>query len=621
VQELQRRETNGTGFGGDRGLKSRSWLFAAVVAVTTFVVFLPVLRGEFLMWDDDINIYENPHVRGVNAPNLRWMFTDLQQALRYKPLCWLTWALIYQIRGFEPVAYHLVNLLFHTTNAALVFFLLRKLFRFSTGAAPGSEGFRLLGCALGALLWSLHPLRVEPVAWATGLPYGQSLFFLLISLLAYLKGFEPQSGSAARVGWWLASLAGFGAALFTYPTVLAYLGMLICLDLYPLRRVRAERGAAWRWSLAELIWEKLPFVGITVLLAAATLIARYHAHGTWRPPLSLDQFGAGPRLMQAFYVWGHYLWKLCWPLNLHPYYTTLIDFQPPVVFWVAAFAVVCLTIVFWQRRKQWPAVLSIWVCYLVMLIPSLGLTEYPHVASDRYVFVASIGWSALVVLALMRTGNRSWLRAPAVLGLGALLAAYAVLTFRQIAVWRNTTALMEHTIRELGDSPYRYDLYLRLGKYYKQTAEFSRARDSLEQAVRIHPDQPVAHEGLGEMLLELGEWSRAADEFARAIDLEPQELRPHFYLALAVAGQGKVDEAKEQFSMIQQQMGNQVPADIHARYLQAIARGYARLYRTNEALNAIREALDFARMSGQVELVDRLERQRQEYSAANPSQE
>src|ERR1700691_4098460 len=85
------------------------------------VVFHPVLRGEFLLWDDDLNIFRNPHLHGLGAEQLKWMFTDSSYLWRYQPLCWFTWAVINQFFGLEPFYYHLAMLLFHAVNSALVF--------------------------------------------------------------------------------------------------------------------------------------------------------------------------------------------------------------------------------------------------------------------------------------------------------------------------------------------------------------------------------------------------------------------------------------------------------------------------------------------------------------------
>ena len=113
----------------------------ALVAVV-FGVFFRTLESGFLRWDDDINVFENPHVQGLTAENLRWMFTDFEQAIRYKPLSWLAWALVHEVFGLNPFGYHLANVLLHCANTVLVFLLIRRLLTLSSSLAPtGGEGW------------------------------------------------------------------------------------------------------------------------------------------------------------------------------------------------------------------------------------------------------------------------------------------------------------------------------------------------------------------------------------------------------------------------------------------------------------------------------------------------
>src|ERR1035438_920996 len=130
-------------------------------------VFLPALRNDFVQWDDDGAIYQNPHLKGLNMETLRWMFADLRYVWRYAPMFWLTREIIYDIQGLAPFGYHLVSLVVHSLNAVWLFLLLRKLLPIvlpvESKAAPNA--CRLVCPAFGALLWAVHPLRVEPVAW------------------------------------------------------------------------------------------------------------------------------------------------------------------------------------------------------------------------------------------------------------------------------------------------------------------------------------------------------------------------------------------------------------------------------------------------------------------------
>src|SRR5204863_2641258 len=140
---------------------------ALLVAVITAAVFSSSIGARFVQWDDDINIYRNPRIQGFNGRNIEWMLSDSTYVRRYMPLGWLGFAAIHQVGGLNPAWFHAANVMLHAVNAALLFFLLAKLLRV---VAPRNAVETAIpwSAAIGALLWSIHPLRVEAVAWASG---------------------------------------------------------------------------------------------------------------------------------------------------------------------------------------------------------------------------------------------------------------------------------------------------------------------------------------------------------------------------------------------------------------------------------------------------------------------
>ena len=163
-----------------RGLK---WAVAAAVGLVAWFVFHNAIRGSMLQWDDDINLQGNVHLRALTAANIRWMFTDSTYVRRYVPLGWLAFAVDYRFFGPGPRSYHVLNLALHSADSALVFLLVLKLMRMLPECRPWAQGrLAILAAAAGALVWAVHPLRVETVSWASG-RYCQAAFFLLLSFL------------------------------------------------------------------------------------------------------------------------------------------------------------------------------------------------------------------------------------------------------------------------------------------------------------------------------------------------------------------------------------------------------------------------------------------------------
>src|SRR2546422_8212063 len=139
----------------------------ALLALASFVVFLPALGAGFVNWDDDQNFLENPNYRGLGADQLRWMFTTFLMG-HYIPLTWVTLGLDYVVWGMNPAGYHLTNLLLHAANAVLLYLIALRLLRAcEPGRSANGSWAVTFGSGFATLLFVVHPLRAESVAWIT----------------------------------------------------------------------------------------------------------------------------------------------------------------------------------------------------------------------------------------------------------------------------------------------------------------------------------------------------------------------------------------------------------------------------------------------------------------------
>ena len=201
------------------------WLPAIFVAAVTLVAFLPILRNGFVEWDDYENLISNAHYRGLGWPQLSWMFTTFHMG-PYQPLSWMTYGLDYLLWGLKPAGYHLTSLLFHAANAVFFYFVCRRLLCIVWANNPIHAPWQLSGAAaFAALFFSVHPLRVESVAWATERRDVVSGFFFLATIYCYLKANSKVEARSAR---WLT------AAVFCY--VLSLLGKATAITLPVLLR-------------------------------------------------------------------------------------------------------------------------------------------------------------------------------------------------------------------------------------------------------------------------------------------------------------------------------------------------------------------------------------------------
>src|SRR5439155_21822245 len=207
-----------------------SWLVPALIALVTFATFLPALHNQFVNWDDDKNFLENPHYRGLGWTHLRWMWRTTQLG-HYIPLTWMTLGLDYSLWGMNPFGYHLTSLLLHAATAVVFFFVARRIL---TLALPGpSERGHALAVSAGvaALVFAIHPLRVESVAWVTERRDVLSGLFYLSTILMYLRACEREERGRR---WYSLAVATFVLALLSKSMVVNLPIVLLILDVYPL---------------------------------------------------------------------------------------------------------------------------------------------------------------------------------------------------------------------------------------------------------------------------------------------------------------------------------------------------------------------------------------------------
>lgn len=562
----------------------------ALVALATALVFRPVLGFDFLLWDDNIVIVTNEHIRSWSADNLWWMATAFSRAIRYIPVSWLLWSVDYHLGGLRPAAFHAPYFALHVVDAVLVYALFRRLLALGAGATAGGPvagepgAWSAIAAALGASVWAMHPQRAESVAWVTGGTTVLSVFFLLPCLLLYLRQAAAPAGRARWLAY-LAALAAFVASLLSHPFTMAVPALLVVLDVYPLRRLGRE-GRFWGPAERAVWIEKLPFVAASGALLLLTLWVRLTQPGLWESAVSLSRFGPLPRLAQALFVWAFYAWRPLVPFGFSPVYTDLVSFDGTEPrFLVAAAVVLLVSLVAVATRRRWPALAAAWCAHLALLVPLLGLTERPHFAADRYTYLVGLCGAALVAAGVFALGRRG----AALRGLGAavgvlLVAGLAVGTRRQVEIWRDNESLFRHMASALGRHPLAFEAYYRLaitrvgqgkpeaalveldqalqinpssvtgwalrGSTLAGLRRFDAAAEAFREALRLGADAPTAtraalHNSLGLVLLELHREGEALPHFQEALAAQPQFPEVRRNLAVTLARLGRYEEARE----------------------------------------------------------------------------
>src|SRR5438034_1865598 len=190
-----------------------------LVALFTLTAFLPTLQNQFVAWDDDKNFLDNPRYRGLGWAHLRWMFTAFHLG-HYIPLTWVTFGMDHLLWGMKPVGYHLTSLLLHAANAVLFFSLVRRILTLARPSAAERDHALVVSAGFAALVFAIHPLRVESVAWVTERRDVLSGLFYLLTILEYLRACEPEK----RGRWWYwLSVVTFVCALLRLASAIAFM--------------------------------------------------------------------------------------------------------------------------------------------------------------------------------------------------------------------------------------------------------------------------------------------------------------------------------------------------------------------------------------------------------------
>jgi protein O-mannosyl-transferase len=517
------------------------FVFPVAVALLTLLAFYPALKNDFVNWDDPTNFLRNNDYRGLGLAQLKWMWTS-HLIGRYIPVTWMTLGLDYTIWKMNPFGYHLTGILFHTANAVLFYFIALALYRIATSAKAEAPEHRVfLAALIAALLFALHPLRAESVAWVTERRDVVSGLFYLLAILAYLRGFDGPDRRIRGRCYWL-SLASFALALLSKEIAVTLPVVLLLLDIYPLRRLGGGRER-WAGKAARAVWlEKLPFLALTI---ADTTLALVIAHGE-SSYASLAGASWWSRTAAAVYSLAFYLWKTVVPLHLVPFYPLTPHKVDP---WAAplelsALVALSLTIAALFLWRRFPALLMVWLAYAVTLVPVLGfLDNGPQITADRYSYLSCLGWALLAGAAMLfwKKDQRPWLIPAAA---GVVILALAGLTWRQVLIWRDSETLWTYA---LATEP-SFLAYINMGELLTEHGDYLWAVDHFQQAIQLKPDFPPAHLSLGSAFLRLKRGGEAAGEFQIALRMTQAPEFAENGLACALALQGKLDEAIPHFN-------------------------------------------------------------------------
>ncbi len=539
--------------------------FVICVALPFLVlgVFWPATRNGFVNYDDPTYVLNNPWVRmGPTPASVRWAF-QAGTAANWHPVTWISHMIDCRLYGLQPWGHHLTSILLHATNTVLVYLTLRKL----TGAT-----WRSL-CV--ALLFGVHPLRVESVAWVAERKDVLSTFFWLATIWAYAMWVEVEAAGlqGARRYRFLAFLC-LGLGLMSKPMLVTLPCVLLLLDYWPLRRF--QRGVGVR----NLFLEKLPFFGLAIAACVVTWVVQREA-GAFR---GAESFPLSVRIGNAVLSCSEYLANFFLPIHLAIFYPHPGWALPWQAVFLSALLLSGITgIALWQWRKQ-PWLIVGWLWYLGTLVPVIGLVQVGTQAmADRYTYVPMLGFVIALVWSAHELAQRWRIPAPVlVLGMTTAVGACVVLTRIQIAYWQDSETLFRHA---LAVTTHNAVAHGNLAAALVEKGKKEEAIGELDVALQIDPDSSVSQLSLGNLLDSVGRTGEAVPHLLAATHLEPDWPQAAFSLAGALDRQGRTEESIAAY----QRTLELKPDFIDARLKLGMI--YVGLHRYDEALNQFQELL------------------------------
>jgi Flp pilus assembly protein TadD len=592
-----------------------------IVAATAFLTFLPALQADFVNWDDPKNFSNNPYFQADGGSYLRWAFTRNHMG-HYIPVTWLSLYLDRLLWGMDPRGYHLTNLILHCTNTVLLYLLTLRLLALRNeecgdigiagnrseatlarrpgfpgafeersrppcesssmgvggseatkeatrkseaehpepraGSRRGMNNYARAAAALAALLFALHPLRVESVAWVTERRDLLSGSFYLLTVLFFASAARGRTPFEGR--WIVLSLGCFSLALLSKATGLLLPVVLIFID----RHVNRETGEPPR------LGKHLPYFIVSCLFLCVVL----HAQSEGDTLQTLPGFRPAQKIVQGGYGLTFYLWKTLFPLHLSPLYP-----HPPWIGISPLILAVCATggllATLWMglTRGRHPGTSLAWCAYCCLLVPVLGVAQAsPWYVADRFGYLSCAAWP---ILAVGWDGGRR----PRLYQGGLLLVAagWGILSWEQSHAWKDSGLLWSQALRV---HPRSYMAHNNLGNHLTQESPPEAIR-TLQRSLRIQPANFEAHHNLGialalqERHLEavrhfrtglehrpdhavtwdllgislerIGEPEEALSCHRRAVALDPRSWRAHNNLGVALARRGLREEAHRHF--------------------------------------------------------------------------
>ncbi|MFZ4620602.1 MAG: tetratricopeptide repeat protein [Bacteroidota bacterium] len=491
----------------------RQTIYIAIIIAATLAVFFPTIQNGFTNWDDGYYLVNNPDIRSLSAENIGTMFSSFYVA-QYVPLVVLSFAVEFHFFGLDPFIVHFTSLFLHLVTTVMVFSLVRR-WKFSDEVA-----------FFAALMFGIHPLHVEAVAWTSARKDTLSTVFLIGSMLMYYRSESDDERFPVR--YYLLSLGLFLCAMGSKATVMFLPFFLL-----------AEAAITGK-PLKRIAVKLVPYFVVSIFFAGLVLYSLGSVGGV----AIGKRFSLLETVSIAAYDIVFYIGKTIYPAGLssvYPFPDTSGGSLPAAMF-ISLAAVIAATaaiLIFRKKTVQFQVPLAFFV---IALLPTLQFVSFGSmIVADRFMYVPLLGLLVVISQLLHQhfIDRFDDVKKTAVL-IGMIALSYGAVTWNRVAVWKDSETLWTDAIQHYPNFPISYfsrgQHYFMQGRYDKAYADFSKAID-------IAPNYPDALNMRGYLSAVRGDLGIARKDFDKVLAIEPSFALAYYNRGLVSLKENNNDSA------------------------------------------------------------------------------
>ena len=526
----------------------------------------------FNVLDDYDYVAKNEHVRtGLTFNNVIWAFQPVSEVGNWHPITWLSHMLDVEIYGLEPRGHHITNLIIHILNSLLLLFVFNKLTKQSWPSY------------FVCLLFALHPLHIESVAWISERKDLLCTMFFFLTIISY-RSYVATCGRR----FYLLTVFYYLMALMSKPMAVTLPFVLLLLDYWPLERMDAKCGITPSINI-KLVYEKIPLFIMSIMVSLITFLVQQEGGAV----SNLNEISLIDRLSNALISYAMYLWKTVWPEKLSIFY----PYQQNVNIALSVSALIFLMFVtinvfrYAFKRKYIPAG---WLWYVGMMVPVIGLVQVGSQSmADRYTYLPLIGIFVMIAWGIdTALANKKWQYYTKMLILLFTSFVLTTITSHQLRYWEENVKLMKRSVEISGGNnhyshyllglaylgekqiknaekefnislqiaPKHIESYVKIAEIHRKNGACDDAKNMYINAIRLDPYDYEAMNGLGNIYQEEGRFDEAIRAYYKCITIQPKKTSARVNLAIALYRKGEIAKAENILNNILESNPNDINA-------------------------------------------------------------